>query len=95
MPTASAAEWEARVQRLLPAPQMQVLRRAALGYALLLDGKRDAALPVWKEIAAATPTDFFPAAVVARLEGRKPELEIVPAPDSVNEFAALPDKLAN
>jgi len=94
MPSASAAEWQARVERLFPAPQMQVLRRTALGYALLLDGKPDAALPVWKEIAAAAPADFFPATIVARLEGRKPQFEILPTPGSVNEFRALADKLA-
>ena len=94
MPPASAAEWETRVQRIFPAPQMQTLRRTALGYALLLDGKRDAALPVWKEIAAAAPTDFFPAAIVARLEGSKPPLEVLPTPASVNQFRAVLDKLA-
>lgn len=94
MPSAGASEWEARAQHLFPAPQMQGLRRTALGYALLLDGKRDAALSVWKEIAAAEPGDFVAAAIVARLEGRKPPLEVLPTPDTANSFYAVLDRLA-
>ena len=49
MPSAPAAEWEARAERMIP-PSVMALRRLALGYALLLDGKREAALPVWEQI---------------------------------------------
>jgi len=94
MPSAPVAEWETRAQHLFPAPQMQGLRRTALGYALLLDGKREAALPVWKEIAAAEPGDFLSAAIFARLEGRKPALEVLPTPDSANGFLAVLDQLS-
>ncbi len=94
MPTASAAEWDARAQRLFPGPAMQQLRTTAVGYALLLDGKRDAALPLWKQTAAANPGDFLPAEMVARLEGRKPALEPLPAPASVNQFRGVADKLS-
>ena len=94
MPSAAAGEWETRAGRLFPAPQMQSLRRAALAYALLLDGKREAALPIWKQVAAAAPGDFHAAAVVARLEGRKPALEVAPNPAGVNQFLAVLDQLA-
>ena len=46
MPSASANEWRERVEKMVP-PTMGPLRSLALGYALLLDGKRDAARPVW------------------------------------------------
>jgi tetratricopeptide (TPR) repeat protein len=90
MPSASTDEWESRARNFF---RGQPVSRAALAYALLLDGKREAALPVWEEATAATPVDFFPAAIVARLEGRKPQFEVLPTPATVNRFAAVLEKL--
>jgi hypothetical protein len=71
---------------------MDGLRRLALGYALVLDHRNEAAIPIWNEIAKqAAATDFFARAMAAKLEGRKP-LQ-APLPDSValNPFGALLD----
>jgi len=90
-PSDSASEWEARADRI-NAP-MQI-RRVALGYALLLDGKRDAAMPVWEEIVKANPaTDFFSRAIYARLKKQPDERPMLPEPNQVNQFAGLLDKL--
>jgi tetratricopeptide (TPR) repeat protein len=90
-PSASAGEWQQRADRInFPAQ----LRRLALGYALLLDGKRDAATPVWKEIVNSTPaTDFFSRAVYARLRKQSDEKPLIPEPNQVNQFSALLAKL--
>jgi hypothetical protein len=73
---------------------MAGLRRLALGYALLLDGKREAALPVWQQIVNANPaTDFFARAVYARLQGIAPERPLLPDPGSLNQFQGILDKL--
>ena len=62
LPSAPAEEWQQRADRMLPQPQMAAIRRLALGYALVLDGKRDAAIPVWQEAArTSAATDFFAA----------------------------------
>jgi tetratricopeptide (TPR) repeat protein/TolB-like protein len=90
LPSAPAEEWQKRADQFMPLPAMAGLRRLAVGYALLLDGHRDAALPVWTEIVKENPaTDFFAAALVARLEGKKPAHELVPDPVNLNQFAAL------
>jgi tetratricopeptide (TPR) repeat protein len=92
-PSAPAAEWEARAERMIP-PSVTALRHLALGYALLLDGKREAALPVWKKIVGTNPaTDFFAQAVYARLQGKPVERPLLPDPVSLNQFTAILDKL--
>jgi tetratricopeptide (TPR) repeat protein len=94
LPSASAAEWTARSQKDLSAPQLAGIRQTALGYALILDGKRDAAIPVWEEIAAkASGTDFFARVMLARLKKQQPEVAVVPDPINVNPFAALAEHL--
>jgi len=94
LPSASAAEWQARTQKMINGANVEAIRTLALGYALLLDGKRDEARPVWARIVATAPaTDFFSRAVYAKLTGAPKPLEIVPDPNSVNQFAALLDKL--
>jgi len=90
LPSASAAEWAARAQKDLSAPQVAAIRQMALGYALILDGKREAAIPVWEEIAAkASGTDFFARVMLARLKKQQPAVAVVPDPINVNPFAAL------
>src|SRR3569623_1486408 len=90
LPSASAAEWMARAQKDLGAPQLAGIRSTALGYALNLDGKRDAAIHVWEEIAAkASGTDFFARVMLARLMKQQPTGAVVPDPINVNPFAAL------
>jgi tetratricopeptide (TPR) repeat protein len=92
-PSAPASEWEARAERMIP-PSVAALRHLALGYALLLDGKREAALPVWEQIVNSNPaTDFFARAVYARLQGKEPDRPLLPDPASLNQFSALLDKL--
>jgi tetratricopeptide (TPR) repeat protein len=93
LPSAPAEEWEMRAERIIP-PSMGGLRRLALGYALLLDGKRAAALPVWGQIVNANPaTDFFARAIYARLQGTAPERPLLPDPGSLNQFQSILDKL--
>jgi len=85
LPSASAEEWEHRAQPLRPS-----IRDLALGYALLLDGKRDAAVNVWKRIADQSPaTDFFARAVYAHLEGRSYDRALLPEPNNLNPFAGV------
>ncbi len=95
MPSASAAEWEERAERILANPNLAALRPLALGYALLLDGKREAALQVWDKIAGQThATDFFIHALDTRLHGKPIEHPLIPDPKAFNPFAALPDRLS-
>jgi TolB-like protein/TolA-binding protein len=92
-PSAPAAEWESRTQRMIP-PSSTALRELAIGYALVLDGKREAALPVWERIVnASSATDFFIRAVYARLQGKKLEQPLLPDPAVFNQFLAILDKL--
>jgi Flp pilus assembly protein TadD len=94
LPSAPAAEWEVRAARMVTAPAAVALRRLAVGYALLLDGKKEAALPVWKEIAETTPAnDFALRTVYARLRGEQPKMTAAPNPGSVNPFASVAEKL--
>ena len=79
---------------MLPGPAFAGLRAIARGYALLLDGKREAALPVWQKIAEQTrATDFFVQAINTRLHGKTPDQPVLPDPANFNQFAALLDKL--
>ncbi len=92
-PSAPAAEWESRAQRLIP-PSMTALRELAIGYALVLDGKREAALPVWEQLVnTSAATDFFVRAVYTRLQGKKEEQPLLPNPAAFNQFSAILDKL--
>lgn len=96
MPSAAASDWETRAERAFPAAGEAGLRQLALGYALVLDGKRDEAIPVWERIVAGAPaTDFFSRDVLTRLEGKTVERPLLPDPISLNQFAAVPDKLRN
>ena len=75
-------------------PSVAGLRNLALGYALLLDGKREAALPVWERIVNEnSATDFFARAVYARLQGKTLERPLLPDPVNLNQFSAVLDKL--
>ncbi|HZL55546.1 MAG TPA: tetratricopeptide repeat protein, partial [Bryobacteraceae bacterium] len=66
LPTAAAAEWKERSERSIHGAGAETLRRLALGYALVLDGKKEAARSVWQEIVDTAPaTDFFSRAVLA------------------------------
>jgi tetratricopeptide (TPR) repeat protein len=88
LPSASPDEWEARSERFPPAAAG--LRPVALGYALLLDGKRDAAAGVWGKVVEKTPaTDFLARAIYARLQGKILEHPLVPDPASFNLFLAV------
>jgi len=92
-PSASAAEWQARAEQMIP-PSMAGLRPLALGYALVLDGKREAALPVWAQIVQGAPgTDFFARAIYTRLQGKTIERPLFPDPTNFNEFGAVLDTL--
>ena len=94
MPTASVSEWEARAAHLLAAPQLAGLRATAIGNALILDGKKQAEIPVWEEIAKQSPgIDVFPRYMVERLKGQPMEHRSPPDPVNLNEFNALLDQL--
>lgn len=93
LPSAPADEWEVRAERMIP-PSQTALRKMALGYALLLDGKREAALPVWEQIVDSNAaTDFFARAVYARLRGKPLDRPLLPDPASLNQFMGIVDKL--
>jgi tetratricopeptide (TPR) repeat protein len=93
LPSASVADWEMRAERMIPSSVMP-LRQLCLGYALVLDGKREAAIPVWEQIAKANPaTNFFPRAVLARLRAQPLDRPLLPDPNTLNQFAAIPDNL--
>ncbi len=89
LPSASAAEWEARADRMIAA-SAPGLRELALGYALVFDDQRAAALTVWAKIVKdRSATDFFVRAVDARLQGKPLERPLVPDPAGFNQFLAL------
>lgn len=93
LPSAPAAEWQDRADRLIPAG-MAALRPMAVGYALVLDGKRQAALPIWAQVVNnAVATDFFVRAVYARLQGKPVQRPLLPDPSNFNPFRAVPDSL--
>jgi tetratricopeptide (TPR) repeat protein/TolB-like protein len=93
LPSASVAEWEARAKQMLPAPGAAPLQKLAVAYALMLDGKRGAAMPLWKQISEeAKPTDFAMLAAWPMLKGEQPKLALVPDSGSLNSFAAALEK---
>lgn len=90
MPSASEAEWEVRGQRILAAPAVAGLRATAVAYALLLDGKKDAALKAWKAVAEnSKANDFAARALYSRLRGEQARLEVLPDPKSLNPLASV------
>lgn len=92
LPSASAEEWKLRVAKDFAPPQFASIRLTALGYALLLDGKREAAIPVWEEIVRQSPaTDFFVRQVLAHLKNQPIEHLAPPDPLNFNPFALLAD----
>jgi tetratricopeptide (TPR) repeat protein len=94
MPSAPVSEWEARAARFFAAPAFAGLRASALGYALILDGKKQAALPVWQEIVNQSPAnDFFARAVLTRLKDQPVEHSAPPDPVNLNPFAAVLSQL--
>ena len=94
LPSAPAGEWESRSQRLFAQPQLSALRAVALGWALILDGRKDAAVSVWEKIVEDSPAiDFFPRAVLARLKGEKLKHLAPPDPRTLNQFEAVLDRL--
>ncbi|HWF11195.1 MAG TPA: tetratricopeptide repeat protein [Bryobacteraceae bacterium] len=93
LPSAPAAEWKTRAEKMLPATA-ETLRLTAEGYALLLDHQREAAIPVWQDVVKSTSaTDFFGRAILARLKGQPIARSLVPDPTMLNQFAALLDTL--
>jgi tetratricopeptide (TPR) repeat protein len=93
LPSAPAAEWQARAAKMV-APNMSALRDLALGYALLFDGKRDAAIPVWEQVVRNSgATDFFTRAILTRLRGGTLTRPLLPDPNNLNQFAGILDKL--
>ena len=94
LPSAPAAEWSARADRIIPGPALANLRSLALGYALILDGKRTEALPLWEQIMKTTPPgDFALRAVYQRLKGEKLALDLIPTPGTINPLGVIVDKL--
>jgi Flp pilus assembly protein TadD len=92
--SASPEEWRKRADTLLHGSGADAARRFALGAALILDGKKDAAISVWDEIVKEdSSTDFYARTIAARLKGQKPPFELLPDATSVNQLRALPDSL--
>jgi tetratricopeptide (TPR) repeat protein/TolB-like protein len=86
----TATEWQARANQMQLAPELNALRKLALAYALVLDGKKPAALPLWKELSEASkPVDFPMRAAWTLLKGEQPKLALVPDPRAINAFAAV------
>ena len=89
-PAASAEEWEVRAQRRFAQPPLNRMRDSALGWALLLDGKKDAAKRVWEKVVADAPAiDFFSREVLARLKGQTVKNLAAPDARNINQFAAV------
>jgi tetratricopeptide (TPR) repeat protein len=92
MPSATAEVWKQRAETVLRGPGAEAIRDPALGYALLLDGKTDAAREVWTRIVQESPaTDFFSRAVLAKLKGEPLRFALLPDPNSVNPMRVLVD----
>jgi Flp pilus assembly protein TadD len=93
MPDAPVSEWEARADHIFAPAQLAALRATALGYALILDGRKPAALPVWESVVKQTPGDFLPRAIVSKLKGQPVEHQTPPDPINLNPFVAVAGKL--
>ena len=92
LPSATAAEWLGRSEKMIHGNGAEGLRNLALALALILDGKKDAARPVMEKVVETSPgTDFFSRAVLAKLKGEQPKLELLPDPLNVNQVRALAD----
>jgi len=92
LPSATAAEWQDRSEKFIRGNGADALRHLALALALILDRKKDAARPMMEKIVESSPaTDFFSRAVLAKLKGEQPKLELLPDPLSVNQMRALAD----
>ena len=93
-PTASASEWEARASRVFANPELAGLRLTAVGYALVLDGKKQDAIPLWEQIVKqSNATDFLLRNILARLKGQPVAHETVPDSVTTNPFNSIPAKL--
>jgi tetratricopeptide (TPR) repeat protein len=91
LPSAAEAEWRSRADHMIP-PNLAPLRPLALGYALLFDGQRAAALPVWETIVKERPaTDFFTRALYNHLQGKPPERPLIPDANNFNQFLGVLD----
>lgn len=94
-----AAEWSARVDRVLAAPQLAQLKPAALAYALYFAGEWQAAEPLWKAmLERATPDDAITPAVYGQIlvelkrekeAERYVRLFPLPHPGEPDEFRSL------
>ena len=94
LPSAPAGEWETRSQHFFAQPQLSPMRAVALGWALIMDDRKDAAVSVWEKIVEDSPAiDFFPRAVLARLKGEKLKHLAPPDPRTLNQFEAVLDRL--
>ncbi|MDQ1471652.1 MAG: hypothetical protein QOJ99_3132 [Bryobacterales bacterium] len=94
LPSGTPTEWDARATQMMSGPAVAGVRKLAVGYALILDGRKTEAIPVWKEISdGALATDFALRAVYTRLIGEQPKFALLPNPSNVNPFAAVLDKL--
>jgi tetratricopeptide (TPR) repeat protein len=92
LPSATAAEWQERSEKMIRGNGADAVRHLALALALILDGKKDAARPVMEKIVETSPsTDFFSRAILAKLKGEHPKLELLPDPLNVNQMRALAD----
>lgn len=90
MPSASVSEWQARGIRMLPTPAAAGLRQLAIAYALILDGKKMDAAPIFKTLSESSPaTDFTLRYIAARVQGTVPRLELLPDPGSINPFLSV------
>lgn len=92
--SAPASEWDARAARLFANPELAGVRLSALGYALILDGKKQEAISIWEQIVKeSSATDFLSRNILARLKGQPIAHEIVPDALNTNPFGAIPGKL--
>jgi len=92
MPSATPEVWKQRADTILRGPGAEAIRDPALGYALLFDGKTEAAREVWSRVVQESPaTEFISRAVLAKLKGEPVKFALTPDPASVNPMRALID----
>ncbi len=98
-PPASASEWAKRAETAFPAGFPEILKKLALGYALVLDGHFGEAALVWKEVVEQTPpvTDCFYRAIYGwclfengSFEQARRALAVYPLPSSQGIDSFLP-----